>query len=355
MDAATPELPVPAGTAQSQPQAQPQGESEEHRDIVVIGASSGGLAPLRELAGALPSDYAGALFVVVHLASNVPSELAAILARAGPLPAIAAEDEMPIQRGTIYVAQPDCHLLVERDRMRVIRGPRENRHRPGIDPLFRSAAWAYGPRVVGIVLSGALDDGTAGLWAVKTCGGTTVVQEPGEAAHPGMPTNALMHNRIDHRLPVGEIAALLVRLAADPIESGVRPTPPEAVGREVESAKLHVNGIATTSQLGALSPFTCPTCRGALWELDEGGHLRYRCHTGHGFSLPSLLEDQSAAIEESLYAAMRALEEKSEALRRLAGRWPDRLAGVKEDYLKRAGELDRSAEVLRSLLAGMPP
>ena len=201
---------------------------------------------------------------------------------------------MPIERGRIHVAPPDNHLLVERDLVRVIRGPRENRHRPAIDPLFRSAAWSYGPRVVGVVLTGNLDDGTAGLWAIKSCGGTTVVQEPEDAQHPDMPMSALMHNRIDHRLPLREIPALLVRLVQEQVD-GALPTPPAGLKDEIEFTKMN-RDLRDSQRLGALSPFTCPSCRGALWELEEGGHLRYRCHTGHAFSNASLLIDQGMSI-----------------------------------------------------------
>src|SRR5262245_39082781 len=168
------------------------------RDIAVIGASAGGVAALRRLLEAMPREYPGTVFVVVHTSPEGRSELPAILNRTSTLPAIHAVDGAAIEPGHVYIAPPDRHLLVSRGSVQLVRGPRENRHRPAIDPLFRSAAWAYGPRVVGVVLTGNLDDGTAGLWAVKTCGGTTVVQEPDEADHPEMPLNALMHNRIDH-------------------------------------------------------------------------------------------------------------------------------------------------------------
>lgn len=332
--------------------AEPVGKPEAvTRDINVIGASAGGIDALQRLVSLLPPDYAGALFVVQHLSPEAGSELPAILNRYGPPPAVRAEDGMPIEQSRIHVAPPDHHLLLERDVMRVVRGPRENRHRPAIDPLFRSAAWAYGPRVVGVVLTGYLDDGTAGLWAIKSCGGTTIVQEPEDAQYPDMPVNALMHNRIDYRLRLHEIPALLVRLAQEQIDGAPHLTPPPGLKDEIEFTKMN-RDVNTAQRLGALSPFTCPTCRGALWELEEGGHLRYRCHTGHAFSHASLLIDQSLAIEEGLYTALRAVEEKANALRRLAERWPANLQGVRQDYEARALELDSAAEVIRAMLAG---
>jgi two-component system chemotaxis response regulator CheB len=320
------------------------------RDIVVVGASAGGVVALKELVSHLPADYEGSMFVVMHVSPEARSELAAILSRSGPLPALVAEDRLAISPGTIYTSRPDHHLLVEAGRMRVVRGPRENRHRPAIDPLFRSAAWSYGRRVVGVVLSGNLDDGTAGLWAIKSCGGTTVVQEPSEAAHPDMPSNALMHNRIDHRLPVAEIARLLGRLARQPVDLAQSSTPVPGIAEEIGFAAME-GEMRDMAKIGSLSAFTCPTCRGALWELEEGGHLRYRCHTGHAFSQESLQVDQTLAIEEGLYGALQAVEEKAAALRRLADRWPENIPGVKKDYEQRARELDSSAEVLRSMLA----
>ncbi len=329
--------------------AEPDGA---RRDIVAIGTSAGGIAALKELVGALPADYPGALFVVMHIGPEAHSELPSILARAGALPAVHATDGMPIRHGRIHVAPPDHHLLLEREQVRVVHGPRENRHRPAIDPLFRSAAWAYGPRAVGVVLSGYLDDGTAGLWAIKSCGGTTVVQEPNEAHHPEMPMNALMHNRIDHRLPLEGIAALLTQLALETPGPLERPDPPPTLEGEVEAAKLQSSLSRGGVALGTLSPFTCPGCRGALWELQEGEHLRYRCHVGHAYSQASLMLEHGLAVEESLYLALRATEEKATALRRLAERWPDRIPDVKQDYERRAEELDKSADVLRALLAG---
>ena len=322
-------------------------------DIVVIGTSAGGVAALRQLVAGLPDGYGGAIFVVMHIHAEADSVLHEILGRSGRLPVQRAGDGMPIQAGTLLVAPPDCHLLVTPGRVRVVRGPHENRHRPAIDPLFRSAAWAYGPRVVGVVLTGHLDDGTAGLWAVKSCGGTTVVQDPEEAEHPGMPASALRHNEVDHCLPLDEIGPLLGRLALTPVEPGARPEPPATLQDEIGFTRLE-RGLGNAGPPGTPTPFTCPTCRGALWELDEGGHLRYRCHTGHAFSQDSLVLDQGLDIERSLYMALRSMEEKAAALRRLSERWAERFPRMREDYEDRARELEASAEVLRGLLAGTP-
>jgi two-component system chemotaxis response regulator CheB len=343
-------LDSPAGTPETReaPEAV-EVASRPTRDIVVIGASAGGITALKQLVAQLPADYPGSIFVVVHLSAEARSNLAGILARSGQMRAVPAVDGLEIEARTLYTAPADHHLLLEHGRLRVVRGPRENRHRPAVDPLFRSAAWAYGPRVVGVVLTGYLDDGTAGLWAIKSCGGTTVVQDPADAEYPDMPSNALMHNRIDHRLPLADIAALLVELARQPV-NGSPAAPAPGIAEEIDFANME-GEMKDVARLGNLTPFTCPSCQGALWEMDEGGHLRYRCHTGHAFSQGTLQVEQTIAMEESLYSALRAVEEKAAALRRLAERWPDSMPGVRQDYERRARDLDGSAEVLRTMLA----
>jgi two-component system chemotaxis response regulator CheB len=318
-------------------------------DIIVVGASAGGVETLQKLVALLPADLPASVFVVQHTSPHARSQLPEILTRRGPLPASFARDREEILLGRIYVAPANCHLLIEPGVLRVVRGPRENRHRPAIDPLFRSAAWAYGPRVVGVVLTGYLDDGTAGLWAIKTCGGVTIVQAADDALHADMPRNAARAADVDHSLPVSEIAPLLDRLAREPARpNGIR-KPPVSLETEIEFAKMD-RDISDMNGIGTLSPFTCPACRGALWELREGEDvLRYRCHTGHAFSSESLVTDQTVAIEDALYSALRAVEEKSAVLRRLGERHASHAGG---DYETRARELDQTAEILRSMLAG---
>jgi two-component system chemotaxis response regulator CheB len=322
-------------------------------DIVVIGASAGGVQALRSLVSALPAGLPATLFIAQHSRPDAQSLLPEILSRSGPLPAEAARDRSPFTPGRIYIAPPDHHLLVEADEMRVIRGPRENRHRPAIDPLFRSAAWAFGPRVVGVVLSGYLDDGAMGLWAIRTCGGTTVIQDPRDAMVPDMPLNAARTVEADYTLPLSEIAALLTRLAREEAPDIARPPEAQGIKTQVEFAKGN-RDIKAMNTLGKLSPFTCPACRGALWELESGEQLSYRCHTGHAFSSERLLGDQTTAVETALYSALRAVEEKSTALRRLAERHLDRSPSLTKEYDSKARDLDGTAETLRNLLAGGP-
>jgi two-component system chemotaxis response regulator CheB len=302
------------------------------RDVIVVGASAGGIHALRGVLSGLPADLPAAVLAVVHIPPHSRSALPMILSDAGPLPAKSAEDGEPLGKGTIYVAPPDRHLLVERGRMRLTRGPRENRVRPCIDTLFRSAAVDLGPRVVGVVLSGALDDGTAGLWAVKDRGGVAIVQKPAEAEYPDMPESALANVEVDHVLPVSEIGPRVAALATEATSAPTRV--PAAMAAEV-AMELAGNALKKgVFELGETSDNTCPECHGSLVEIREGPIVRYRCHTGHAFSTGTLLAETDAEIEKSFWSAARAIEERSLLLRgmeqraREAGEGPlaDRLA-----------------------------
>src|SRR5688572_24770591 len=186
--------------------------------IVVVGASAGGIEAVKLVVSRLPSDFAAPLCVVIHTSPQSPAVLGHILQRAGNLPATTARDGDRLRPGHVYVPPPDCHILVEPGVIRVVKGPRENRFRPAIDPLFRSAAQIYGPAAMGVILTGDLDDGTAGLWAIKQLGGTAIVQDPQDAMFPSMPTSAARHVRIDHQLPLADIPDLLVQLTTKPVE-----------------------------------------------------------------------------------------------------------------------------------------
>jgi len=281
------------------------------KDIVVIGASAGGMDALEKLVAGLPAELPAALFIVWHLAPGVKSVLPIVLRRAGALPATNPQDGDPIRPGHIYVAPNDHHLLLERGYVRVTKGPKENRFRPAVDPLFRSAAYIYSTRVIGIVLSGALDDGTAGLWAIKLRGGTAIVQDPADAMHRSMPLSALDNVNVDHTLPVSQIGALLGRLTREEAASEP-PVPPDALDkmdREVKIAREVDARVEEVMRYGELSPFTCPECHGVLSVFREGSIRRFRCHTGHALSSGSLLEGHTQQIEERLYDAVRALDE----------------------------------------------
>lgn len=317
-------------------------------DIITIGASAGGLEAVCGFLGQLPADLPASLFVVIHITSHYPSQLASILERAGNLPAVEAQDGIAFQKGRIYVARPDHHMLLEPERIRVVHGPKENRNRPAIDPLFRSAAWALGPRVTAVVLSGTLDDGAAGLWAVKSTGGTTIVQDPSEALFSGMPTSALLYSRVDHCLPLREIAPLLVRLAHEPANG--QAVKPETLGEEMAMSEDPNQRMERLDPIGDLSAFTCPSCGGALWEIENGGVLRYRCHTGHAYNGESLVADQGDRAEAAVYTALRALKEQAEILKRVGGQLTGRATAAPARYADRVKELEEAAEVLKNLL-----
>ena len=321
-----------------------------NHDLHCIGASAGGVEALQRLLGGLPRDFPATVCIVLHTAPVALGMLASVLQRSCNLPVVAPQDRQPFELGHVYIAPPDRHLLVMGDRMRVVRGPKENRHRPAIDPLFRSAAWSFGPRVVGVVLTGMLDDGTAGLWAIKMCGGVSIVQDPAEASYPDMPENAIKNVQIDHCVPLAEIAGILSELARQP--AAPLPTPDRADRFRIESEFAMLDRESKDMSLLEAKPtnFTCPSCHGVLWELTEGGLLRFRCHTGHAFGAETLRHAQSEALEEALYAAMRALEEKAAASRRLAEhngeKDPQESARLQEEATK----MEERAELMRKLV-----
>ena len=282
-----------------------------NKDIVVVGASAGGMEALAKLVAGLPAKLQASVFVVWHTAPGIKSVLPMVLSKAGRLPAGNPVDGDPIEPARIYVAPSNHHMLLERGYIRIAKGPKENRFRPAIDPLFRSAAYVYGPRVIGVVLTGALDDGTAGLWTIKLRGGTAIVQEPSEAQMKSMPLNALAHVEVDHKLPVAEIGPLLGRLVEQPAPAA-RPVSGEESRKTQHEIRIAEKEDALEENVmafGALSPFTCPECHGVLTQLREAKILRFRCHTGHAFSAASLLESSIEQVEARLWDAVRALDE----------------------------------------------
>jgi two-component system chemotaxis response regulator CheB len=321
------------------------------RDIIVVGASAGGVEALGALVRGLPADLPAAVFVVLHVPPHGTSVLPNILRRAGPLPADHARDGEEIKPGRIYIGPPDFHMLIKNGSIRLARGPTENSHRPAIDPLFRTAARRYGRRVVGVVLSGVLDDGTAGLLAIKGQGGLAIVQHPDDALYPGMPQSALDVVSIDYTLPVADIGPLLARLAATPLA----PAPPPAVSAEMEvetdMAELELDAMQTFDRPGIPSTFACPECNGVLWELHEGDLIRYRCRVGHAWSPDSLLAKQSDALEAALWSALRALEERAALAIKMAERADQRGYDlVASKFRAQVGEAEGHARVIRRVL-----
>jgi two-component system, chemotaxis family, protein-glutamate methylesterase/glutaminase len=320
------------------------------RNIIVVGCSVGGVEALQRLVAKLPGDFSAAVFVVLHLAPQGTSVLPDILNRVGSLPAVHPRDGEPIRIGKIYVAPPDNHLLIENGKVRVMRGPKENRHRPAVDPLFRSAARWYGPRVIGIVLTGALDDGTAGLLSVKKRGGIAIVQDPNDAMCGDMPRSAMEIVKVDHVVPLDDIPELLTKLVAVQVaENGAGRS--RRLKKETQITELNMAVIEDEDHPGTPSPFGCPECGGVLWELDEEGMLRFRCRVGHAFTIRSLRVEQSEQVEGALWAAMRALEEGASLAKRMAERAArEKHKGLERRYLDRAGYKMEQAAVLRKLI-----
>jgi two-component system, chemotaxis family, protein-glutamate methylesterase/glutaminase len=316
-------------------------------DIVVVGTSAGGVEALRALVGGLPADFPGSVFVVMHTAPDSPGVLAQILDRSGPLPATGATNRERIRPGHIYVAPPDVHMLLEPGRICLAHGPKENRFRPAIDPLFRSAAQVFGPRVVGVILTGGLDDGTSGLYAVKRLGGVAVVQDPAEAFMPSMPLSALAQVEVDYKLPLAEIPPVLARLASKTVAEQGGCEVPEELNLEVKVA-MEDNGLELgITRLGTPSVFTCPECHGSLLRLKENGRTRYRCHTGHAFSADSLLAALTESVEETLWSAIRSIDESAMLMRHMAEHVGESDGGSSERFLEKACDAERRSALVR--------
>lgn len=330
---------------------------EEGLRIVVIGASAGGVEALTRLVGALPEDFPAAVLIVLHLAPQSHSVLPRILMRASSLPAMHPADRTPLRPGMIYVAPPDRHLLVAPGAVRVLAGPKENRHRPAVDPLFRTAAQTYGAQVVGVILTGSGEDGTAGLLEVKRNGGLAIVQHPDDAFSAGMPSSALEFVKVDHCLPLAEIGPFLAHLVHEPLPAHLTGGERENVPERVESPTEESASMPDTSlpeapePVGPLEGFTCPHCHGHLWETTTDGFLQFRCRVGHSFSATSLLSGQYDSLEATLWAAMNAFQENAALTRRMAEQAGERGHQLTANRLaSRAQDAEHHAAVLREIL-----
>jgi two-component system chemotaxis response regulator CheB len=319
----------------------------------VVGASAGGVEALRAFASGLPADLPAAVLVVLHLPAGGTSALASILRRAGPLQAEVAQPGKPLEPGLVQVAPPDHHLLVMDGQVALSRGPTENGHRPAVNALFRSAAVARGPAVTGVLLSGALDDGVAGLIAIADVGGLVMVQDPTEALYPSMPEHALRQVRADHVLCAADMGEALAKIVVDEVDPDSAPEPSELLIMENTIAINHEKGTPAEekpAERGALTGFGCPDCQGGLLEMEPA---RFRCHVGHAWTADALLEAQGSAWERALWAAMRALDEKVRLAHRLADYARERggAARLIERYVLSAEESSAAAEVLRHALS----
>lgn len=322
-----------------------------HRDLIVIGASAGGLQALSRIVADLPPDLPACVLVVVHTSSDGHGLLPQILARRTQLPVAFASDRAPLTPGRIFVAPADHHLLVLDGHLELSRGPRENGFRPAVDPLFRSAARAHGDRVIGVILSGALDDGSYGLSVIKRSGGLVMVQDPSDAEIPGMPRGALRETEADAVLPAAAIAARLVDWCGRPAAGAqlmARKNDPETQLPDGKTEVADMNAI-----FGQPSGLTCPDCGGALWEIVDGTLVRYRCHVGHQYAPDSLLAGQRDAVESALWSAVRALEEHAHLRDRMARRAETAgLMAVSKGFSEKAGHSHRQAQQIRTLLFG---
>ena len=320
-----------------------------NRDIIVIGGSSGATAPLKNILGRLPSDLPAAVFIVLHIPARGIGMLRTIAAAAAKLPVREAQNGQKIEHGQVYLAGPDHHLLLLDGHMMLGRGPRENMVRPAIDPLFRSAALSYGPRVIGVVLSGLLSDGAAGLSAVKRCGGLALVQDPSDAIADEMPLRALETTTADLCVPgarIGDVLSDLVRERAGiPL-----PIPPE-IKLEVDIAAGERIDSETLMRIAHPSPLTCPGCGGVLSVSKAAGPLRFRCQVGHAYSADTLAQEQEGRVDEALRVALRIINERAELVHRMAddGRESGRMA-VARIYDARAAEYREYVNLIRRVM-----
>ena len=318
--------------------------------LVVVGASAGGVEALQALVAGLPADFAGCVLVVLHVPATSSSALPQILDRAGPLPARHAREGDLLTGGQILVAPPGRHLVVLGDSVALTRGPQENGHRPAVDVLFRSAARAWGARVVSVVLSGSLDDGAAGTVAVRSRGGLCLVQDFDEALYDGMPRSAAAAGAVEDTVPVTKMGAVLTEFVASPVLAEAQAVTP-LMDMETQMADLDPEAMHGTERPGSPAGFGCPDCAGALYQIDEGDLRRYRCRVGHAWSPESLLDRQALGLESALWMALRSLEEKAalnaDLGQRASMRGAERTATRFEEN---AQEAWRAAELVRRLV-----
>ncbi len=316
-----------------------------NRDIMAIGTSAGGVEALLFLARSFQPSFPATILVTIHLPSHYRSSLDRILTDAGPLPARFARDGEPAEKSRIYLAPPGCHLLLAGDRLALGTGPRENNVRPAIDPMLRSAAVCCSGRAVGVVLTGTLGDGASGLWALDQCGGTTVVQDPQDAAFPEMPMTALSRARPDHVVPLAQMPALLDSLVHQP--AGEALPVPERIRFEVEVARNGHSSMSDMDRVARRSVLSCPDCGGVMWEIDENDLIRFRCHTGHAYTAEMMSFALGDSLRRALAIARRGYEERTALLEKMEeraiGNGHDQLA---ETWRCQAAEYREQARVI---------
>ena len=322
-----------------------------HRDIIVIGGSLGGVEAVPSLLATLPGDLPAAVLVVLHMHDSAPSRLVEIARKKSALPLDHAVDGERIVPGRAYFAVPGRHLMLQSGRIRLTRGPRENHARPSINVLFRSAAYEFGRRVIGVLLTGLLDDGTAGLWAIKDRGGVAIVQSREDAPYPQMPLNASRNVAIDHTLKISQMSDVLQGLVRGELAGEEPAMKRKNMQTEVEIALGSRTSEEEFSRLGEPSLLTCPECQGSMVRIREGLNERYRCHTGHAFGEVTLAQQQLQSIESAMTHSLALLEEREFLYRSIAER--DRAGGNHREYerhLAHADEMRQMAEQLKKLI-----
>lgn len=322
----------------------------EVNSVVVIGGSAGGYQAVADLMAHVPPDLDTAFFVVVHISrKSVGAILVQHIQRNTSYICSLAQDNEQIKKRHLYVAPPDFHLIVKNGHMRVVRGPHENRWRPSIDVLFRSAAAAYDSHTIGIILSGLLDDGTSGMSAIKRSGGICIVQEPHDAEFDDMPHNVLNNVAVDHSVPVAEMGYVLDDIFSKPFLNGKLQKIPDDVKIESEITERRITDMNELEKIGTRSNYSCPDCGGALWEIKDDVIPRYRCYTGHVFTGNVLLEKQAEELEESIWISIRMLEERRNLLQLMIKRHAS-VDDEENNVSEKVEELGKHIERLKSLL-----
>lgn len=291
---------------------------EKISQVVVIGASAGGLSALKKLISQLPKDFPLPVLIVRHISPDATGNvLLDELNKLNTVKCQYAKSGNNLKPGNVYLAPSDHHLLIGGDqKMLVTKGAHENRSRPAIDPLFRSAAVAFGTGVIGILLTGYLDDGTSGMKAIKKCGGICIVQDPEEAEYPDMPRNALNNVKVDYCLPIAEMGARLYEIIPRKLQK--RKAVPKDILIEAKIAERVLSDLSSVNSLGDQVPFNCPGCGGVLWKVGKDSDLRFRCHTGHAYTAATLFAEQTNKIEETMWTALRMFEEHKNLLTEMA-------------------------------------
>jgi two-component system chemotaxis response regulator CheB len=318
-------------------------------NLIVIGTSAGGITVLSNLLKLFPVDLNAAVLIVMHLSPHRASILPDILNNVSKLPVHVANDGTKILCKHVYIAPPNYHMLVKKNKIHLTSGPTVNYSRPAIDPLFYSAAVAYGSKTFGVLCSGMLDDGTAGFAAIKNHGGVTIVQDPKEAEYPEMPRNALESGVVDYSLPILKIASLLVKLSSNSTVTPIKLARENSMKSKIIGGQDYITEEKTLEQIGAASVFSCPECNGTLWEINEEKITRFRCRIGHAYGIESLLVAHTDSLERIMWIAVRALEESASIAKRIAEK-NHASADTTKHFIKRAKVAEENAKKLRNFL-----